>query len=737
VIRAVRGAPLLAVGATSLIWQVGSARSLLEGLRGNELGLGLVLMSWLLLVGLGSVLGAWVGSRASAPTLGCALLLLVPAGLLVSLAVQSHAALADPGQLSPVGRATALAMLSLAPACLLLGAAFALAARAPDGCTPDHWAALVFALESLGTVAAGLVFHFLLAGGSLRSAGLVAGGVSWVAALPSLGALRGRGRWAAVSAALVGALALLYLVPDLPLPGATRLERRIPGYRLLVHRNSPHAALAVLGRGDQLLFTASGQLVFSNQDDERLELETHLALLAHPSPERVLLLGGGLGGGVTEVLKHRPERVDVVELDPLLVDLARRYAPELTRGLDDPRVRLILGDGRQWLRRSPAASYDAILVGLPGPSSALTNRFYTEEFLRAAGRALRPGGLVRVALEGGEGYLSPTAALTHRSVRLAMQAAGLHPVVLPGTTTLFLCGVDAQPRLEARELLGRLEARHLRTRFFGRAEVMDATLPFKREIYEQAAGDQHGLHAGSNRDLHPTAYFQATVLWLALGSPALGGAALRLGEEVWRRPWLAPLAGLLIGLLGAALRRRRPAAGLALLAAGLTGLALELEVLLACQLARGVVYRELGILMASFMLGVTLGALAGRRLLAAIPRYALTVALGACGVSALVTLAVIPLGLAHPDAALWLLLLVLLVCGASVGACYPPAAAILAVRHGAAASSRAYAWDLLGAALGSLFAGGLALPVLGLAGTSAFCAALCLGGAAGLRRGVG
>ena len=90
--------------------------------------------------------------------------------------------------------------------------------------------------------------------------------------------------------------------------------------------------------------------------------------------------------------------------------------------------------------------------------------------------------------------------------------------------------------------------------------------------------------------------------------------------------------------------------------------------------------------------------------------------------------------MAWPDGAFVLLLLDLLLVGASLGACYPPAAAALAVRHGATASARAYVYDLLGAAAGSAFAGALALPVLGLQPTGAVCAALCAGLAITIRR---
>lgn len=731
-----RAVPLLSLGAASLIWQVGSARSLIAGLYGNELSLGIVLGAWLLLIALSSAL---VGRlrRVDPPPLLALCLGALPLALALSLALQ-HATLpafTRVGSLVGPARTLALAVLCLAAPCALLGAGFALAARSEerDGAA---WAARVYALECGGTFAAGLLFHLALTRLSARGVALVAAVPPMLAALLLLARLRGRRAVApALAGVALGGLGLAAL-GGAALPGTRWLQPVIPGYRLIALESSPHAALAVLRRGDQTLFLANGEAVFSNQDRERVEADVHLSLLAHPAPRRILMIGGGLGGGLAEALRHAPRSLDYAELDPELITLARRHGgPALVAPLADPRVRVIADDGRRWVAQA-RERYDVILVGLPGPSSALVNRFYTEEFFALARRALRPGGLLRLSLTGSEGYLSDAEALTHATIRAALARSLGGAAALPGPTTLLLAGRERVPDLAPATLLARLAARGLEgeagPRFFNATELMSRALPFKRELYEARLAE---LRPARNSDLWPSAYLQSTVLWVAMSSPGLAAGLGRLARLAERWAWAAVPLALALGLVLGRLRLRRDGessgVGAALAVAGGAGLTLELVVVLASQELRGVLFHELAALLASFMIGLAVGAELGPRLVRAATasrdRRALRRALVGSALGALVVLASLPLAAASTALALPLFLLALFAVGAGTGACFAPASALLAGRLGGGAPARAYAWDLAGAALGALLGSALVLPVLGLVFGSAACAALCLG----------
>jgi spermidine synthase len=133
----------------------------------------------------------------------------------------------------------------------------------------------------------------------------------------------------------------------------------------------------------------------------------HLPLLAAASQKSVLLIGGGLGGGIAEVLRYPVERLDYLELDPRALDIVRPRLPApLESSLRDPRLRILHEDGRSWLGRNQRL-YDVILVNLPPPATALVNRFYTREFFLLARENLEKDGLL-------VGFQFPLFTLMHK-----------------------------------------------------------------------------------------------------------------------------------------------------------------------------------------------------------------------------------------------------------------------------------------------------------------------------------
>lgn len=394
--------------------------------------------------------------------------------------------------------------------------------------SPAVWGARIYLLESLGTALAGLLFHFGLAHLPLSIAGIAAGALAWAAALFTGPEEDRSWRWTAHTLRVLSLLALAYLIPGHPLPGSRFFSPRAPGYQLHAQVSSAHAALAVLSRGDQVLISANGQLVCSNQEGAATEELIHTSLLVHPSPRRVLMISGGLSGGLAEALKHAVERIDYVELDPALLELARKFGgASVQRVLDDPRVQLKIADGRQVVAQQ-RGEYDVILVGVPGPASALANRFFTEEFFHSARAALRPGGIIRLVLAGSEGYLTAQQALTHATVVHALEGVMNNSVILPGGTTLLLAGRDDAPEVSAPRLIERLRSRRLALEHFGETELMARVLPFKREQVREHLARVQPL---PNRDLHPAAYFHESLSWIALSAPGLSGQMVRLAQR--------------------------------------------------------------------------------------------------------------------------------------------------------------------------------------------------------------
>jgi hypothetical protein len=93
------------------------------------------------------------------------------------------------------------------------------------------------------------------------------------------------------------------------------------------------------------------------------------AMLAHPEPRRVLVMGGGEGATLREVLRHPGvTRAVMVDIDGELVGLCREWLPSFHAGaFDDPRTELVFADGRGWLAAQPDRDLDVIILDLPEP----------------------------------------------------------------------------------------------------------------------------------------------------------------------------------------------------------------------------------------------------------------------------------------------------------------------------------------------------------------------------------
>lgn len=137
-------------------------------------------------------------------------------------------------------------------------------------------------------------------------------------------------------------------------------------------------------------------LVMTTEKDEFIyhELIGHVPLLAPETPpRRVLVVGGGDGGTIREVLKHETVETAVLcEIDALVIDASRQYLPTISSALDNPRVEIVVADGVAYLAGQENA-FDAIIIDSTDPVS-VGEGLFTLDFYRSVARALTPGGVM-------------------------------------------------------------------------------------------------------------------------------------------------------------------------------------------------------------------------------------------------------------------------------------------------------------------------------------------------------
>jgi len=147
--------------------------------------------------------------------------------------------------------------------------------------------------------------------------------------------------------------------------------------------------------------TGHGRMLFNDgiimlsERDEFIyhEMIAHVPLFVHPAPRQILIIGGGDGGTAREVLKHSTvERLVLVEIDKMVVEVCRKYFPSLTCSLDDPRLEIRYEDGVRYVSES-TDTFDVVIVDSTdpiGPAEPLFGR----EFYNHVSRVLKPDGIL-------------------------------------------------------------------------------------------------------------------------------------------------------------------------------------------------------------------------------------------------------------------------------------------------------------------------------------------------------
>jgi spermidine synthase len=522
--------------------------------------------------------------------------------------------------------------------------------------------------------------------------------------------------------------------------GISRLEagsqRRFwRGLPLIATCTSVYGSLAVIDTERSRSLYENGTVLFNVPDPAAAEESVHYALLEHPAPRSLLLIGGGLNGSISQALRHPGlERVDYVELDPAILELGREYFPAQWAVLEaDRRVHVHVADGRLYLKTTDS-TFDVIIINVPDPQTAQLNRFYTVEFFEEAARKLTAGGVLSLQLTASENYISPELAEFLRSIHKSLRVVFPEVMAIPGESVHFFsasrAGVLAH---SADELLLRLRARRLATDY-----VSEYFVPFRMspdrmsDLQSQIWPDPA---TPINHDFAPIAYYFDVALWSSRFSSAYRSVFRTMAGIDFGA--LAIVLGLLLALVaGTHLstrngRRIRAAAAGCTTAMGFTLIGLEILLLLAFQAIYGYVYQQLAILIGAFMAGMALGSAfglravdRGLRTLAGLQLIAALAPLALCEIFSSAARVRSPSGMLFVSQVLFPA--AALLCGTLGGYEFPLASRIFFASGPKRGAGTLYALDLAGSCLGAIFFSVYLVPVFGFFKTAVLIALVSL-----------
>jgi len=742
------------LGYQATIAQVIIVREFLVIFFGNELCLGVIFSSWFV----GIAVGAYIASRKTdrikdpLPVLVISELLF-PVMLLCFLPpirISRGWLGAGPGELIPFVKLVAATALMVVPISFIIGFTFPFACcvmRAvrrsqPSGETESiGW---VYALESSGSLVGGVLFSFVLVQ-HLSTPAIAFISIIVVSACLSLLTLSvsSKSRIGRILTTCTGIITLVSIVSlALGLSGkldkATVLARwRSMGQKLelVASRDSKYQNLALgVQEGQHSLF-ANGQYTFSFPDPYIPAQKANLFMCEHPSPHRVLLIGG-TPGMLHEILRYPVISVDYLEIDPEVLRIVEPYlSPTEKDALADSRVQVFYEDGRHFVKHNRGKrGYDLVILNLPDPSTATLNRFYTKEFFEEVKEVLQPGGVVITGISSTSTYFGEEMARFSGSLFVTLRDSFRYLAIAPGEQNYFFATDTPDTVTESADILAkRYESRALTSQYFSKYLFASIFQPERIRFTWQSFESAAGLRI--NTDDTPITYFFNLILWSRYSGGKFGPVLMALSKTrfLWVVVTVVVIFVLCAGLPLIRVSNRRslgrPVALIAIGTTGIAAMAFDLTALYAYQSIYGYLYQEMGLVVALFMTGLALGSILATRALAKrsarseIAFLALEIAIALFAIA-------LP-GLLHGAASLErfalgksFFLVIVAGAGAVTGAMFPVANAVFMRAGGSMGKSAALteSIDNAGAAIGAFVTGVLLLPVFGTLNT---CVLLC------------
>ena len=478
-------------------------------------------------------------------------------------------------------------------------------------------------------------------------------------------------------------------------------------------QESPFLSLTVIEYDKNLTVYGDSEPLWTFGITEKAEELVHFALISHPKPKSVLLVGICPANLAKEIFRHPTvDSLTSVQPDKILDRVIRKSANDQS---NSPKFRTVLADPLVYLRKC-SEKFDVIILNAPPPINVQWNRLYTTDFFAKVHQRLNPGGILSVQLPGSETFLSDDHVRFMKIIENSLQTVFPFTEWIPGET-IHLLASNQLISTDFSVFSEQIRLRHLKTLYFQDYFLAD------RLAYGRIKFLQNRIQTCDETAINcinaPIGFYYNTILW----DQQTGGWLKPVFQTLKRIPNRLIFPGwfLLSALPFLFLFHKKdhaPISRLTMFALGFIGMSLESVLIIVYQSRVGAIYLGIVFLTLSYMTGSGFGSIwisprfSQKPHLISISIFCVTVLVAGSFLLTIFTSAPTTAGLG--------IYLILILIGICIGTLFPQLT-MLSQRSNdrilASASGTMYAWDMFGAALGAYLTAGIFIPVWGIEST--------------------
>lgn len=478
------------------------------------------------------------------------------------------------------------------------------------------------------------------------------------------------------------------------------LKQEFAPAKILANFGSAYGPMIATYQAKATTLFSAGSSLATSEDQSTNEEFIHISLSATDpfTSKDILFIGPGLFGQIEEIAQYKLRSLDCLQIDPLISNLAKNQLPGRLKN----EINFIIADPRSYLKKVNK-QYDAILMNMPPPANLALNRYFTEDFFKIISRRLKPKGVFSFAIPSKREILSPQFIRFDSSIINAIDKVFTNKFIIPADTMIILA--SDKRKINDYDLLNNFTQAKPKTSFFTIYHYQDYLAPGIRN-YTQNMLDKT---IPSNTDLAPSGFLNYLLLEQIKFYPGLK-------VDLRKMPFLIIILLLfsmaLIAILSNLSKRTSCLLNIAMV--GFNSISFSSIVFVLFQLYCGGLFWKLGILVAFFMAGLSLGTfLAGKIKTSNLNLLLFLYLFWAIMILVLLLNLKIIARLNYAELALYFYALL---CGFLTGSAYPLFTQDL-LKNEFNAKNLAmtiYSTDLIGAFLGTALSGMLLIPFLGI-----------------------